>query len=468
MADAVDSLIAQHQQLDAVDSLIAQHEALSTAPQAAPQQPQSITSPLQQAGAKIAQDWRGMQQGGAGLQMLKGANMPFNAIGNIAGGVLGTVGNIYDKLNPAQIFGQQQPIGQTLQNTGSSIAQIFKSPALEQAGGAIANTGAGKAVYQAAQNPYFQESAKLGINIASLFPGEKALQAGINTLVPAARTGVEQSIVNVAKGMQDAAANMTAKRLALKANDIKGIGGSLEDATDAIKKYGLVGNSAATFHESAHNQIADAATKLKDIFAVRSDIASDPESKVDLQSAILNAREKAMTNTRINKTSINSAFDNLTDNLVQHYGEKLDNINLPEAQQLKREVGADADWNDWHPQGNSDRSKTLNYFYDELKTQLENKGGPEVKELNSKMSDLITLDRAAQKRMVVEARKDPISLKNALGITAAIASGHIAPLAVGGLDIASKSPLVAKALYGTGNALESAATQSIGNLFKRK
>ena len=74
----------------------------------------------------------------------------------------------------------------------------------------------------------------------------------------------------------------------------------------------------------------------------------------------------------------------------------------------------------------------------------------------------------AQKRMVVEARKDPISLKNALGITAAIASGHIAPLAVGGLDIASKSPLVAKALYGPGNALESAATQSIGNLFKRK
>ncbi len=254
------------------------------------------------------------------------------------------------------------------------------------------------------------------------------------------------------KAAQNQAIRMTAQRLALKGADFAA---GADPAN--IAKYGLIGTTAKTFHENAHGQIVNAANQLKAKIESIPFSAQDPNTRINLVQAMNRALGSAKGQTRTNVLGMESAYNELKQNLIAKYGldfEKApgikNNVDLSEAQLLKREVGTRADWNEKHPQGNVDKAEFYNKFYDALKVELEGKGGPEVKELNQKMSDLIPLDRAAIKRQIVEDRRNPLSLVATLSLVGSTASGHALPLAVEGLNLASKAAASAKALYGAG------------------
>lgn len=292
------------------------------------------------------------------------------------------------------------------------------------------------------------------MDVASYIPGGAAAKPGLY------KVGVKAA---------DVAADMTMKRLALKAKDMKKYGDDFERVKKVIVDNNLVGNSAKTFHEKAQTIISDAAQQLDAV------IKKDPALNVNLETIATRAVDRLKTQQPLAAKKYQPIYDEMLDNLEEGLGiqgKNLKQLSLTDAQQIKRAIGAEADWERNAASINKSldykKSDFYNIVYDELKKEIEGLGGPEVKALNKKMSDLITLDRAAVKRMVVEQRKNPLSLTATLSLVGSAASGNLMPLAVLGADVASKSPIVAKTLYKAGKTMQSVGKpQSIRELLKR-
>ena len=65
------------------------------------------------------------------------------------------------------------------------------------------------------------------------------------------------------------------------------------------------------------------------------------------------------------------------------------------------------------------------------------------------------MERAASKQILVQSRKNPISFDDYVGGIASVASaaaGNLAPAALAGVNMATKSPNVAKGLYNIGQS----------------
>ena len=115
-------------------------------------------------------------------------------------------------------------------------------------------------------------------------------------------------------------------------------------------------------------------------------------------------------------------------------------------------MGAEGDWNHYsgHPTADVNKGTFYNNFYDELKNQLEQKGGPQVKELNQKMSDIIPIERAAMRRNLVASRNNPISFDDFIGLLGSAVSGNLGTATVTLGNMATKSPNVAGGVYKLG------------------
>ena len=137
-------------------------------------------------------------------------------------------------------------------------------------------------------------------------------------------------------------------------------------------------------------------------------------------------------------------------------------ISVLDAQKEKIGVGKKGDWIAVRGamRANRDASADVqahNALYDGLKKTVENKGGPDIKEMNKQLSEIIPMERSASKRILVEDRKHFIELDDFLGgihAVASAASGNLAPAAIVAANIASKSPNVARAIYGVSKGLK--------------
>jgi hypothetical protein len=330
--------------------------------------------------------------------------------------------------------------------------------AMAEVGGKLAQTGFGKAVAPLALRladfmkgagrtykqlpPDVQELGQGAFDVASMLPigaGTKAVGA-----VVSAKTG--EVLTKIAPRME----NVTLKIGTAEARH----GAKMEN----IGKYGLFG-SAEKVQQNALGQIRQNAAELK---ATIAKAAEDPLNNTNMIDILDNVEKRALETTDFGRSKVRKEITAILDDLSDKHGNKIENMDLAEAQILKRNAGLEGDWYE-SPMGgklqnNSNvKSKVYNILYDELKTTIENKGGPAIKELNKKLSDLIPLERVAAKRALVASRKNPLSLDDLIGgltTAATIASGNVLPAVLAGANVISKSPNVARAAYSTGQTLK--------------
>lgn len=136
-------------------------------------------------------------------------------------------------------------------------------------------------------------------------------------------------------------------------------------------------------------------------------------------------------------------------------------LNIVQANRLKIDTGRKGAW---FSSGNGARvdpdapikAQVANAIYDGLKKTVENKGTPGVKELNKALSEIIPMQLAAEKRLMVDKRSNFVSLDDVVGAVAALAEvsrGNLGPAAFAVGNAAVKSPAVGKAAFKISQAL---------------
>jgi hypothetical protein len=297
--------------------------------------------------------------------------------------------------------------------------------------------------------PAVSDVAGLGLNALGVLPmasgAGKALE-GIPESLNNVRGDIGGKLMNAANRMENTS-------IKIGAAGEKG-GAKIEN----YGKYGLFGKPAEVV-ENAKAQIQNIASQLKEKIAA----ANNPANETNILDVLSKTSEKALAGTRTDKIATQNAFNKITDELLTTYGEGSGNIDLAEAQLLKREIGKKGDWYS-SPMGGmiadpeaSIKSKIYNQIYDVLKKHIEQAGGPEIKQLNDQLSELIPLEREAQKRAMVVNRNNPIRLDDYIGALATAGSaahGNFLPAAVAGVNILSKSPGVAKSMYNFGKFIK--------------
>lgn len=137
------------------------------------------------------------------------------------------------------------------------------------------------------------------------------------------------------------------------------------------------------------------------------------------------------------------------------------NIDILEAQKLKIRTGRDGAWYSTGKGAMNDadaplKAQVSNALYDALKRNVEDKGSAGIKELNKALSEIIPMQLAAEKRMMVDKRNNFTSLDDVIGAVGSLAAaghGNFAPMLFAGGNIAAKSPLAGRAAYGLANAI---------------
>jgi hypothetical protein len=295
---------------------------------------------------------------------------------------------------------------------------------------------------------------------------QRAMQEGMKAVaksVEPAKVPLKEGIGNT---LQDIATRIQNRKIR--------IGKSEQDmgaTREKLGQYNLFGSTKEVL-EKTQSQIKDLAGQLKEKINSVEFAPDDPNTRVNIAQALNRAKAKAVEGTRTDRIAVNNAAQSAIDELTETYGLDFkktpsiaNNVDLSEAQLLKQEIGKKGDWlaKGGRLSANEDatnKAKFYNVFYDELKKELENKGPEGIKQINKQLSDLIPIDRAASKRLLVEDRNNVIGLEDYLGGLAVAASavhGNLAPAAMVLANMASKSPLTAKGLYNIGAKLKAPA-----------
>ena len=301
--------------------------------------------------------------------------------------------------------------------------------------------------------------------------GDVANIAGLATLPSVANSlaggAVEKASASVGEGLQDAAARMQGTKVKIGIPEMK-----QGASNDLYKKYGVFGN-ADQVQQQWQSQITDKYSQLKDAIASG---AQDPANNIDLNKILNDAKTNSFKGkSSLQAVQLNDAIDELTGQLKAAYGEDLPPIDLAEAQQLKQYIGKSGDWlsKSGSMSGNPDAAisgQAHNAIYDAMKTGIEEaEPSGVVKDLNNSLSEMIPMERAASKQVLVSNRKNPISLDDYIGGLASVASaahGNIGPALLTAANMATKSPTVARGLYNLGDLLKG-QSKSIGQMLNK-
>lgn len=295
--------------------------------------------------------------------------------------------------------------------------------------------------------PQESRAAKIGELLVPASAAEIALGGPIGTLAGKAVKGV-------VKGVSEALPK-TADKLESVSNRMQGSIVKINTpeakkgaSNDFYSKYDVYGDA-----NSVQAQWSD---KIKtDADILRSMIkegAKDPESTVNIKNVIRSARKKIVSSdaSRAEKLETIKAYNEVADELIQSY--KGGDVDLLEAQKLKQYVGGKGDWLHFNGSIVKDpkmavQSKAHNAIYDELKNTIENRGPEGIREVNKRLSEMIPMELAARKRMLVANRNNPIPLTDYIGglaVAGSAAHGNLLPAAVMGVNMASKSGKVAR------------------------
>lgn len=279
-----------------------------------------------------------------------------------------------------------------------------------------------------------------------------ALGTGIGA--PIAKTAVKGAAEGLGEGLVKTSGRIQGTKVKINIPEMKK-GASNEMYT----KYGVFGN-AKKVKDQWQNNINGLYGQVKEKI---SQAADNPENYASIED-IFSAAKQSASKYGKSKTAvadIHKQLDALKSKFDEVYPDGM--INILDAQVEKQVIGKKGDWlaRSGQISGNPDASvgsQAHNALYDALKTNVENKGSEGIRELNKQISEMIPMERAASKQVLVQNRKNLIPMDDYIGaltVASAAASGNLLPVAIAGANVLSKSPTVAKALYKTGKALSS-------------
>ena len=296
------------------------------------------------------------------------------------------------------------------------------------------------------RHPIAVDAVKSGIDVAGAIPAGKVTGKIANEgagLVADALKGSGLKIQNVTAKISQRGAKEGAK-------------------IETIPKYNLWGN-ATKIQEKSQDLIKSKASELKNAIQ---NANGDPRTQVNIYDVMNDSYKDMIGSTTFDRDRIRSVYNKAMEDIADRFGGNTSNMDLADAQMLKREVGKRGDWVDAYGKrsGNPDagiEAQVYNDIYNNLKNKIENVGPPEIKIINKELSELIPLERDMARRSLVEKRNEIIPLKEYIGVIGALGSGNPAVLGMVAAQQAAKTPTVGKLVYNVGSTLEKAKNKKI-------
>jgi hypothetical protein len=372
--------------------------------------------------------------------------------------MVGTVGTAYGAA--AEVAATT--VNETLKDL--TFGKVDAGAALEKLMGVVGDKLSGNPLLQKLVGNYkelpeaVKDDVKAALGATELVGLEKA---GGSTVRKAAQKGAKKVAAVPAKpigrGLEKAAARIEGVKVPVKSPEFK------KGAMNKLyAKYGVFGN-AKQVQEQWQGNIKQVYDQVKQQIAKNS---GDPNNYVSL-SDVFDKAEKILTEGKsgTTKLALKRRLKKVEAEFLEAHPQG--HINLADAQLEKQAVGRKGDWHAKNGKitSNPDASETsaaYNAAYYALKKELEAKGGPGIKELNKALSEMIPMERAASKQILLAGRKSIIPLDVYLGglsTAASVVSGNPLPAAVAVANVATKSPTVAKGLYKTGRKLQGKPTK---------
>jgi len=298
------------------------------------------------------------------------------------------------------------------------------------------------------KSPNFQSIVDIGTGSAEILPPATA----------AAKIGapiIGKALPATSKGFKSAAGRVQGTKVKINTPEFnKGA------ANELYTKYNVFGN-AKSVKKQWQTKISDTYKQVKDKI-LNSETMLDPDNYTFVDD-IFSQAERSAEKFGKSKTAvidIKKELNKMRESFDEAYPEG--KINLLETQMEKQVIGKKGDWiaEAGSRSGNPSApvsAQAHNALYDAMKTVVENKGSPGIKELNKQLSEMIPMERAASRQVLVSNRKNLIPLDDYIGGLAAVSSaahGNPLPAMLVGANILSKSPTTASLLNKTGTALE--------------
>jgi len=205
----------------------------------------------------------------------------------------------------------------------------------------------------------------------------------------------------------------------------------------------IIAGNMGEYAEKATERLAERSAQLE-AAVQNSNKTVDVE---DMVSKHLNEAAGKLSGSLKDRTSQIAELNTVRENLVAKYGD-LKNLSVQDAIKLKRQLADDFPFTQ---EGAGDiATKSAHKIYHDINEFVE-AAHPEIAELNQRVSGLIDISKAAQNRMAVESRNNPLGLVARLGAGGALiggaAMGHtpegiISALGIMGAEKAMQSPAV--------------------------
>jgi hypothetical protein len=212
-----------------------------------------------------------------------------------------------------------------------------------------------------------------------------------------------------------------------------------------IAKYDVGGSLPQT--------IAKTQVKLNDLGKQLAAKLKGTDSKISLHDT-LTETAKRLGEDKAGSFGDNAALDRVLDQIGDEIGRAGDTAHdLVSATNIKRAAGTKGSWAYNRPEADASAiERAYTTFYHVLKEQIE-KAAPEgVKELNKQLSDLITIQNAALRRLPVEQRNNVFSLTDSIGFLSSVFDPKA--LLLVGATKAAKSGKVGNALTKVGRRMQ--------------
>lgn len=241
-----------------------------------------------------------------------------------------------------------------------------------------------------------------------------------------------------------------------------------KDPLGVLQKEGIQANTIGDYAKSASDRLEQRTGELNDAVA-------NSDAKINLQYDVNNRINSAIKSAQGSLKSNPEIIDSLKDmqaNINKKYGD-ISDLSLQDAVGLKRQLADDFPFSPMEAKNSSANilAKAAHQIHHDINSNID-ENAPEVGELNDRVSSLIDISKAAQNRLAIESRQNPVGLIGSLvGLTAAgagagqFAGGH--PIE-GGLTaaLAMKAMSSPAVLTRVANALSQLSKVDQMNLFK--
>lgn len=281
-------------------------------------------------------------------------------------------------------------------------------------------------------------------------------------MIPAAGIGKEVGAKTVQSGLKKGASVADDLAGRIQGTKVKILSPEFKKgaANKLYTKYNVFG-TAKQVQKKWKQKITDTYSKVRQKIE-KSDTALDPDNYTFVNDIFEQAEKTAVKygKSPTGTIAVKKELSKLRDIFDEAYPDG--KIDLVTAQLEKQVTGKKGDWlaKSGQISGNANAtisSQAHNTLYDALKKVVENKGSPGIRELNKQLSEMIPMERAASKQVLVADRKNIIPIDDYIGglaVATSAASGNLLPALVAGANVATKSHLVAKGLYGAGKGMK--------------